>query len=604
MVQVDEFMPGDRVGHAADSGRTGIVIGGPHLVSGSVHYEVQWLNPPGMGSVRIEATRLRKLSSRLGMVRQDEFLSHLAVLKLSGTFSDVLFSLGASKTLFRVYQFHPVLQFIQQNSHGLLIADEVGLGKTIEAALILKELIARGEVHRVLVVCPANLREKWRSELRQRFGIELREMRAADFRDLAARVQTEGTWPSFYGVTSLEGLRTSNFQETLEQTGVNFDLVIIDEAHHLRNPATLSFELGEVLSAQSDHILMLSATPVQTGAGDLLSLLKLVDPAQFRGTSTEDLDRLLQPNSYINAALAELSHPSPRPDVVLGHLSRLLETSYGYGLRDNSLLGWWIDELRRSSHLSVDEVVRLRRDLQRLHTLAPYYTRTRRREVEEGAERKAITVAVQLTQAEQDFYDAWVDYLIERNQNLNGSLGPNWGIIQRERQAASCLPAAVQKVADVLRGDGISDLEASDPELRADVTAPLPPVSQSVRAQEAMRQLRDAARAVGTTDSKLDQFLEVVQALLAERPNRKILVFTFFKDTLRHLRRELAAAGVGCISMSGDDPPERRSEIIDYFKGDDGTRILLSTEVGSEGLDFQFCDVVNKLRFAVESDAR
>jgi SNF2 family DNA or RNA helicase len=120
-------------------------------------------------------------------VDRDEFLATFALSKLSQRFTDVLLSIGSSKTQFLVYQFQPVLKFVQSNPRGMLIADEVGLGKTIEAALILRELMARGSADRVLVVCPANLRAKWKAELHERFGLEFRDFRRQDFEEMAER---------------------------------------------------------------------------------------------------------------------------------------------------------------------------------------------------------------------------------------------------------------------------------------------------------------------------------------------------------------------------------------------------------------------------------
>ncbi|MCY4615305.1 MAG: SNF2-related protein [Chloroflexi bacterium] len=571
-----------------DTSRRGIVVGGPREVSGEPQYRVQWDRL--RRSWHPAAALAKQEPHPRGWASRDEFLADLLLWKYFWKFSDVLFSIGASGTQFLVYQFKPVVQFVRQPTHGLLIADEVGLGKTIEAALIAQELLARGSVERLLVVCPANLRSKWRSELLQRFGIELQELRARHFEEMQEQFDRDGRWRAFFGVTSLEGLRMTDFERTLVETGVPFDLVIVDEAHHLRNPATRSFSLGEVLSDQADHMLLLSATPIQTSQSDLLSLLRLVEPAEFQAVSQDDLDALLEPNRHINAALAKLARPHANLADVAREMRHALETEHGAGFGGDDVFMSWLARLERAEALNPEATVRLRRDLQRMHTLAPYYTRTRKREVEETVEREARVIRVVLTPEEQEFYDAWVAFLVQRALARSPDAPPGFTITQLERTAASSLRAAHARM-DALIGEvrGDDDYEGSDSE----------PVSTDERAlvsspaiEEAVRRLESAASQLPARDSKLDRFIELVEQLLAEKPDRKMLVFTFFRSPLRYLASSLRAAGIECASIWGDDPPERRADIIDTFREEPGASVLVSTEVGSEGLDFQFCDVV------------
>ena len=581
------FQRGDEVRHIVDL-RRGIVRAGPRTAAGSTQHLVRWGE---RDEAWVDAAVLSKFEPQpFGWASRDDFLADLVLWKFFHGFSDVLFSIGSSDTQFLVYQFKPVLQFIRRPSHGMLIADEVGLGKTIEAALILRELMARGSLERVLVVCPASLIEKWRSELRQRFAIELREMRARDFRELRTRFDQEGDWPGFFGVASLEGLRMTDFEETLVETGVPLDLVIVDEAHHLRNPATRSFALGEVLSDQADHILLLSATPIQTGERDLQSLLRLAEPGEFRNTSLDDLAALLEPNGYINAALARLSRPAPDLGEVAEHMQSVLETNHGAAYADNRVFARWLGMLEDVQELTPAQTVRLRGDLQGLHTLAPYYTRTRKREVDETAERRARVVRVPLTLEERRFYDAWVEFVIARARRRSPAAPPGWAITQYERLAASSLQAAASRLDDLEAGLAIDDdYEGSDPDPADDRQQPMDPV---LSLEEAVHAVRRAAAALPESDSKAEEFVALIRNLLADRPERKILVFMFFKSTLRILERRLRDEGIGHEAISGDVDREVRPRIVERFREDPDSHVLLSTEVGSEGQDFQFCDAI------------
>ena len=225
---------------------------------------------------------------------RDGFLRSLLVTKLRSPLSDVLYSFQASKTKFEAYQFKPVLKFLDSPVPSILIADEVGLGKTIEAAILLQELRARGAMRRVLVICPAGLREKWQAELLNRFDEQFQLMfRKEVEQDVRLYRQTDGN-NTLNGIVSLETFRSDEIQSLLADTGVTYDLVIIDEAHHLRTTGTLSNNVGERMQEMSEHLLLLTATPLQTSQQDLFNLLRFIDPGQF--THMDDFVLQLQPN--------------------------------------------------------------------------------------------------------------------------------------------------------------------------------------------------------------------------------------------------------------------------------------------------------------------
>jgi SNF2 family DNA or RNA helicase len=113
----------------------------------------------------VEDLRNGKLSSPIDLRRT---INHL---RMTGKLADMIYAMGATNTQFHAYQFKPLLKLLNAPARGLLIADEVGLGKTIEAGLIWTELVARFDARRLLVVCPKPLVEKWRAELRSKFNV-------------------------------------------------------------------------------------------------------------------------------------------------------------------------------------------------------------------------------------------------------------------------------------------------------------------------------------------------------------------------------------------------------------------------------------------------
>src|SRR5690606_36395726 len=111
--------------------------------------------------------------------------------RLNGRQRDVLYSMDVTDTEFHAYQFKPVVKLLSSPSQGLLIADEVGLGKTIEAGMIWTEMVARFDAHRLLVVCPKSLTEKWRQELWQKFSVDAKIVDATGLME-ALRRDAEG----------------------------------------------------------------------------------------------------------------------------------------------------------------------------------------------------------------------------------------------------------------------------------------------------------------------------------------------------------------------------------------------------------------------------
>ncbi|MCY4495166.1 MAG: DEAD/DEAH box helicase, partial [Acidimicrobiaceae bacterium] len=206
----------------------------------------------------------------------DRFAATLTRAKLRERLTDTVYSFRATKTIFRAYQFRPVIRLLETGSLRLLIADEVGLGKTIEAGLVWTELDARRQANRVLVVCPSMLVPKWRAEMRERFDYELEELDRPRLDELLERVDEDRMPSRFAGVCSLERLRVWSGLEDLAELAPRFDLVIVDEAHAFRNSETRSHALGALLSDWADALIFLSATPLNLGNEDLFSLLQLL----------------------------------------------------------------------------------------------------------------------------------------------------------------------------------------------------------------------------------------------------------------------------------------------------------------------------------------
>ncbi|HEV8595479.1 MAG TPA: SNF2-related protein, partial [Thermoplasmata archaeon] len=165
------------------------------------------------------------------------------------------------------YQIATALKVLRELRGRALLADEVGLGKTIEAALVLKEYIVRGLVRKALILVPASLTVQWQEELREKFGLHFEIMDEVEDWERHDLV-----------IASLDTAKRPVNQEIIER--VYYDLVIVDEAHKLRNRTTRNWKF--VSSIRKKYILMLTATPVQNDLEELFNLVTLLKPGQMR----------------------------------------------------------------------------------------------------------------------------------------------------------------------------------------------------------------------------------------------------------------------------------------------------------------------------------
>jgi hypothetical protein len=198
------------------------------------------------------------------------------------------------------YQLEPVARALAMPRVNLLIADDVGLGKTIEAGLVVQEMLLRHRARRVIVVCPASLTLKWREEMEAKFGLGFTIVDTAQLRELRRSHGLEANPFAVYPRTiiSLQWLRTPRVQRMLDELLTNesrfpgfFDLLIVDEVHHCApaeppKPGGYPVESKQTqavrrLTEHSQHHLFLSATPHNGYSWSWQALLEMLDPQRF-----------------------------------------------------------------------------------------------------------------------------------------------------------------------------------------------------------------------------------------------------------------------------------------------------------------------------------
>jgi superfamily II DNA or RNA helicase len=602
--------PGTRVRLKNDPSRIGVALANIRKQGAVAKQQVQF--PDGVSYVPVDQLEVVQAGAedpvdllergRLGDVL--DLRRTLTHVRLTGRLANVIYSMDTTGTDFYAYQFKPVVKLLNSMSNGLLITDEVGLGKTIEAGLVWTELRQRFEFRRLLVVCPAVLRNKWRRELRSRFGVDAELQDAAGTLERLRQAAEEGHAAKFAIVASMQGLRPrrgwDDEQETAEgpassqlarflqgrdQQEPLVDLCVIDEAHYLRNPGTMTSALGTLLRRACHYLVLLSATPVHLHSRDLFQLLQLLDEDVF--AREQDFDDILEANEPLVRA---------RDLVASGHadveeLMRILREAHSNPLlRGNQQLATLLatsfapETLREPADIS-----RIAQRLERVNLLGHVLTRTRRREVTEWRVlREPTAEAVPMNAAEAEFYEK-VTTIVRAYCKKRGA-HEGFLLVTPQRQMCSSMPAALRfwKSHGECNEDEVwDDLGIDDPEydrLRDDEEHPLR--AELVRCASELGDLD----VLWQSDSKYARLRERLISFFEAFPKEKVVLFSYFRATLDYLHERLLQDGIVSLVLKGGEAD--KDSVIEGFRTHAGRIVLLSSEVGSEGIDLQFAWVI------------
>jgi ATP-dependent helicase HepA len=535
------------------------------------------------------------------LANAETFRAFMTLAKLEKPLTDNLYSFAASRTERLPHQFKAVLKLLGNPYGRLLIADEVGLGKTIEAGIILTELNARGPLDHILVTCPSALTEKWRQEMRDRFLLDFEVVDSQRFREFVSADQNGPSPEPRRIIASLELLRRAENLEALGTAAPSIDVVVVDEAHHMRNLGTASNELGEVLTGLAETVIFLTATPLNLGRDDFFQLMRLLVPDEF--PQLETFNALIEPNAHINLALRHLRAGwPPHFAEALGALRKV--EGMAVGARFTTSARYLSTRLilergARGEVVAREDVVRCQRNLIELNTLSHVFTRTRKREVQEFfPTRRSATVAVTFTAEEREFYDAVTDWALETYVDRAAHLVA----ATFQRLAASCLPALGRRLAEVVRS-GVLAIGVDEASELADDDFGEAGTFEEVFAGEdvdlvvettAAERLLEAWDAYGgDVDTKFDGFAQALTSSFVAGAER-ILVFSYFRGTIDYLAQRLDGILIEgqmlrVLKLYGPMSSEQRDQAVTSFRDDPSPCVLLSSEVGSEGLDFQFC---------------
>ncbi len=502
---------------------------------------------------------------------------------------DSLVSLSHAKVDLKPHQVSVVHQVISSYPHRFLLCDEVGLGKTIEAAMIVKELRARGLAKRVLILVPSGLDRQWQFELKTKFNETFSIFRSNTLQSLKGD-GVANPWTAKDSIIATHAWASWTKERREEIASVNWDLIIVDEAHHARRQRSGSsvrmtnlYRLVHELTSRPEFarrsVLFLTATPLQLQRHELFSLVEMLNPVLF--ASEDDFVNHVQNLSGLNRLVEDLKRDGLTENLARRASAFLREDlAYIQAQKENEL----IDQLLKQ------------------HRLSEVLIRNRRSIIGGFLPRKAFRWEVETTKEERKLQFE-MDSIIsegyrEATQAQQNSVGFLMVILQK--LAASSSRALLKslegrrerlskgEITGTLSPEGAEEDLAADREASA-ITKDLPAAS--------IHEMARLDRVIGLigridVDSKARAFLSNLEELFREDSEAKVIVFTEFRETQEMLFELCAAHGWSAHRFHGQLDSLEKDSAVDSFRIGIGPQVLISTEAGGEGRNFQFAHIL------------
>ncbi len=515
-----------------------------------------WM-PSKNAVVRVSASRLKPLSEiKIGNKYQIAYLASAARIADSLT-QDVLLAPIESSVIPLPHQVNVLSKAVSSNRVRYLLADEVGLGKTIEAGLIMRELKLRGLVKRTLVVVPKGLVAQWIAEMRFHFKEEFRLIIPSDFSAYRRIASEENLWQihpqvicSMDSVKPLDNRRGWSMEQVAEYNKERFenlvsagwDLIIVDEAHRLSGSTdqVARYKLGLGLSEAAPYLLLLSATPHQGKTDAFHRLLSLIDAQAFPDVGSVSKERV-QP--YVLRTEKRKAIDSQGQPLFKPRYTQLVPVSW--------------EDRHRQQKLLYEEVTEY---------------------VRKGYNRAKL---------EKRNYIGFLMILMQRlvvssTLAIRTSLERRLEVLEEPLEQLSLFPAIIE--------EDWADLDGQE---QIDIAIRLRSEALKDEKTEVSR-LLDLAKDCESQsyDAKAEALVSWIYRLQADEgdPDLKVLVFTEFVPTQEMLYEFLTERGISAACLNGSMDMDERVQVQKAFAED--VRVLISTDAGGEGLNLQFCHVV------------
>lgn len=518
---------------------------------GYVSYKV--FNP---STGRVYKATEEQLSSTGSNTQYDEnYLRYVVLLsKIKNETADGFLSSLASGIIPLPHQLHVLNRAMENNNIRYILADEVGLGKTIEAGMIIRELKSRGLVSRILVVCPTGLVTQWSSEMQEKFHEKFQVVLPSDYDTIRRLTDNEDVYGQFDQVISpMDSIKPIEkhagwSQEKVEQynkeriysiINSGWDLIIIDEAHRVAGSSgeVARYKLGNLLSQASPYLLLLSATPHNGKTEPFLRLIRLLDAELFPNAK-----------SIVREQVAPF----------------LIRTEKREAIDNNGNLLF----KKRLTHLvtiSWDERNGLQRELYEM--VSAYVAKTYNKALRNRKKNMCMIFLLIIMQRMVTSSTAAIRQSLERRLNVLLEQSTYIGNLKEEDLDELNIEDGVE---DAIKAVSLN-MEQEIEELKQIISL----------AKQAQFQNQDA---------KVEPLLNEIDAILSEDRTQKVIVFTEFVATQAYLQELITKRGYSVTILNGGMSIDERNAAMQEFKNSTG--IFISTDAGGEGLNLQFANII------------
>ena len=505
---------------------------------------------------RVYKATEEQLNTSGNAIQYDEnYLRYVTLLsKIKNETAGGFLSALASGIIPLPHQLHVLNRTMETNNIRYILADEVGLGKTIEAGMIIKELKSRGLVQRVLVVCPTGLVTQWATEMQEKFHEKFHAILPSDYDTIRRLTDTDDVYGQYDQVISpMDSIkpiekhagwtdeRVEKYNEERIYSIINsgWDLIIIDEAHRVAGSSgdVARYKLGYLLSQASPYLLLLSATPHNGKTEPFLRLVRLLDEEAF-------------PNS--KSIVKEQVAPY------------LIRTEKREAIDNNGNL-LFKNRITHLVELHWDERHTFQRELYEL--VSHYVSKT---------------------------YDK-----AKRNRKKNMCLIFLLIIMQRMvTSSTAAVRQSLERRLEVLKSQNtrigsLTEADLAEMEIEDNVDEALE--AMSINMAEEIDELEHIIAVAKQAeyqhpDVKVERLVDIMDEILSEDRNQKIIIFTEFVGTQKYWQQLLENGGVSVSVLNGSMSIEERNEALQEFKTE--TSIFISTDAGGEGLNLQFSNII------------
>ena len=481
------------------------------------------------------------------------YLRYVAMLsKIKSETSEGILSKLSSGVIPLPHQLHVLNRAVSDNNVRYILADEVGLGKTIEAGLIIEELKARGLIKRILVVCPTGLVTQWNIEMEEKFGEKFRIILPEDYDTIRKITDNDDVYGQFDQVISpMDSIkplekRIGWTEERIEQyneeriysiINSGWDLVIIDEAHRVAGSTgeVARYKLGNLLAAASPYLLLLTATPHNGKTEPFLRLIRLVDEKAFPNMK-----------AVVKEQVAPYVIRTEKREAIDNNGNLLFKN------RNTHIVELHWDE-RHSQQRKLYEMV------------SSYVSKNYNKALRNRGK------------------NMWVIFLLIMMQRLVTS-------------STTAVRQSLQKRIKILeeqafRYESMTEAEFVEIDLEENMEEAIAAISMDIKSEiEDLNQIVAVAQQAEYQylDVKVEPLLSIVDDIFAEDKNRKLIIFTEFVATQQYLSKLLKDRGYSTSLLNGSLSIEERNLVLAEFREE--TSILISTDAGGEGLNLQFAN--------------